>query len=370
MALVAKDEDAEKLPSFRSALKWLIFGMLLGLAACTTPRTWPVIFSMMLSLPLIVRTGRPLGFSAFAFGALAAATCALLPLRLSPWGFLAYVRAASRNDDRDVSPLMGGAWGYGHAVSQTIYFGLVIVLIALLQLARWKTMPYFHRWLLVCGFLNLALAMLLISGTLRGPTYWGFILEISALLGLALPLPRGRKIFAQAVSFALFAYMVSLRASRELPVYLHWRERDLAEINQSVRVTIPAGSLVYGPLGQFFHPVLADNSEYRYLKDWTTLGRSSISGVVGAPAPMVDACRRDAYLIWPDEGTRPSLPDLPHASASLIADHREPQELSSPVERILLKVPGGHVGLENRDFSIFRLHIDPGYCLSHGTWPR
>jgi hypothetical protein len=369
MALPAKPQGAgDSLPR-RWPLQWILFGMLLGVAICTSPRTWPVVLSMMVTLPLVIRDRRLACIVASLLGTLVTVTCILLPLHMSPWSFLAYVRAASSGDPRDISPVMGGAWGYGHSLSQTLFYGLVLLLIALLQIARWRSIPAFHRWLIACGLLNLGLDLLLVSGVLRGPTYWGFLLEISAVLGFALPALGGSRMAVRAIAVVLLAYMITLRAARELPVYIHW-QRDPASLDRSVSAVIPAGALVYGPLAQFFYPAIHAGADYRYAKDWTTPGRSSVPGRVGMPAPMTDACHRDAYLIWSDQPPAPPLAELPYATASKIADHVETPVPASRIERILAHLPGGQVAQEDRNFSIYRLRIDPHYCTSRTSATR
>lgn len=54
MAIVAQNGRSASASLTHSYLRWLLFGLVLGLAATTTPRTWPLIFSIVVFLPLLI----------------------------------------------------------------------------------------------------------------------------------------------------------------------------------------------------------------------------------------------------------------------------------------------------------------------------
>jgi hypothetical protein len=138
IALAASAGDE---PLRRHAGRWTGFGILLGIAATTTPRSWPLLLLMVLLLPLLIpgSPGSKVRTVALAVvSAAAVSSILLLPLRTSLWGFVAFVRRESRGDAVDVSPLMGGNWGFGHATTQAVYYGALLVIVGLVYLLRWR----------------------------------------------------------------------------------------------------------------------------------------------------------------------------------------------------------------------------------------
>ena len=346
----------------RFTAKWVAFGLLLGLAASTTPRSWPLLCLAIVALPLLLVRRKAMAFGVVAISALLAFTLIILPLHMTPWSFIDYVHRASNGDNVDVSPLMGGSWGFGHSGTQIAYYGGILVLLGVVYLPRWHTIERYIRWLLVVALLNFLITLALLSRTLNMTTYWGFLLEIGALLALTEPLRGWRARVPRMIAVALFACMVMLRVARELPVLTHWQQRDPKLTEQAMQATIPRGSLVYGPLGGYFYPALAIGSEYRYPVDWTTPGRASTPGQTGLPAPMRDACHTPAYLVWPLDDANSAPPALPHATMQLIADHPEPPERTGGMERMVERVPGGRSEPDVEAFRIYRLQLDPHYC--------
>jgi hypothetical protein len=104
----------------------------------------------------------------------------LLPLRTSIWGFIAIVRDASRGDAVDVSPLMGGNWGFGHSATQAVCYGALLVILGMVYLPRWRKLEGFQRWLLAVALLNFAANIVLTARALNMSAYWAFLLEIGA----------------------------------------------------------------------------------------------------------------------------------------------------------------------------------------------
>ena len=118
LALVAK-QTAEEEPTAATVRRWVGFGALLGLAVSTTPRAWPLLALMVALLPLLVAKHKIRAVTMTVATMLVVWSAILLPLRMTPWDSVASVRHASAGDAVDVSPLMGGSWGFGHATTQT-----------------------------------------------------------------------------------------------------------------------------------------------------------------------------------------------------------------------------------------------------------
>ena len=79
-----------------------------------------------------------------------------------------------------MSPLMAGTWGFGHATTQAVYYGALVVIVGLVYFPRWRELERFPRCLLAVALLNFAANMLLTARALNMTIYWSFLLEIAA----------------------------------------------------------------------------------------------------------------------------------------------------------------------------------------------
>jgi hypothetical protein len=336
--------------------------MLLGIAATTTPRSWPLLLLMVLLLPLLITGSKVRTVALVVVSAAAVSSILLLPLRTSLWGFVAFVRRESRGDAVDVSPLMGGNWGFGHATTQAVYYGALLVIVGLVYLLRWRKLERFPRWLLAVALLNIAANMLLTARALNMSTYWAFLLEIAAWCAITESAPGRRIQIARRIGVALLVLMVAMRVARETPVLTHWAQRDPGAIERAMRAVIPPGSLVYGPKAQYFYPSIAMGADYRAPVDWSSPGRASTPGRPGLPTPMTKACRVPAYLVWSLAVDAGPLPPLPHARLERVSEHTEQPEPAGSFERVVQKIPGGSSELDVEGFTVYRLRLDPRYC--------
>jgi hypothetical protein len=334
---------------------------LLGITVSTTPRTWPLLGLMVLLLPLLVAHRRVQTMAVVLASWLVVWSVILLPLRMTPWGFVAFVRHASVGDSVDVSPLMGGSWGFSHSLTQIVYYGALLVVLGVTDISRWRHIPRFQRWLLAVALLNLVATLLFTARSLNMTAYWGFLLEIAALSAWTESVPMARLRIAQGIGLLLCVFMVTLRIARELPPLMHWSERNPMLVEQELRANIPSGSVVYGRAGQYFYPALAGGSDYRYPVDWASPGRASTPGQPGLPAPMRDACHAGAYLVWPG-GEDERLPPMPHATPERVAVYANPREQRSTTERIIEMVPGGRSDPDQKEFAIYHLLLSSEYC--------
>jgi hypothetical protein len=365
LALVAKDAPEDE-PSASMARRWIAFGALLGVAVSTTPRVWPLAALMVVLLPLLVPRRRLQTMALVAGVSFAVWSLILLPLRTAPWSFVASVRHASTGDTVDVTPLMGGRWGFGHATTQIFYYGALLVVLGLVDMSRWWRIPRFQRWLIAVALLNLVTALLLTARALNMTTYWAFLLEIAALYAWTESAPPLRLRIARGIGAVLVVFMVTLRIARELPTWMHWHARNPMVVEQELRANIPPGSVVYGLPGQYFYPALAIGADYRAPVDSALPGRASTPGQAGLPTPMRDSCHAPAFLVWPAGKESDPLPPMPHAATERIANYANAPEQQSVLERIIERVPGGRSEADQKEFTIFRLHPDPGYCREMG----
>jgi hypothetical protein len=359
IAVVANAGDE---PFRRHAGRWIGFGALLGIAATTTPRSWPLLLLMVLLLPLLIPGSRMRTLAMVVISAACVSSLILLPLRTSLWGFVAFVRHASKGDAVDVSPLMGGTWGFGHATTQAVYYSALLVIVGLIYLPRWRKLERFPRWLLAVALLNFAANMLLTARALNMAIYWSFLLEIAAWCAITESAAGRRMQIARGIGVALLVLMITLRVARETPVLAHWAERDPVSTERAMRAVIPPGSVVYGPRAQYFYPSFAIGADYRHPVDWSSPGRASTPGRPGLPTPMTEACHVPAYLVWPLTADADPLPPLPHATLERVSEHTEQPEPAGAFERAIEKIPGGSAVLDTKGLTVYHLRLDPQYC--------
>jgi hypothetical protein len=293
----------------------------------------------------------------------------LLPLRTTIWGFIGTVRHASAGDAVDVSPLMGGKWGFQHALTQVVYFGTLLFIVGLVNFGRWRRIARFQHWLLAVALLNVAAALLLTARSMNMFAYWGFLIEIAALCAWTETAPGRRMQVARTIGVALCLFMVTLRAAREMPALMHWEQRNPRTVEQELRANIPPGSVVYGLPGRYFYPSLAIGADYRHPVDWTSPGRASTPGHPGLPAPMRDACHTPAFLVWPAGEESEPLPPTPYTKPERVASYSNPLQQPSALERLIEKVPGGRAGEDAREFAIYRLLPNAQYCREVASSP-
>jgi len=363
LALVAK-QPAEDEPTAQMVRRWMGFGTLLGVAVSTTPRVWPLLALMVALLPFLLVAEHKIRAVTITVAAMLVVWSAiLLPLRMTPWDSVGSVHHASAGDAVDVSPLMGGSWGFGHATTQLIYYGALLVILGVVDISRWRQITRFQQWLLAVSVLNMAATVLLTARALNMNTYWGFLVEIAALCAWTEAAPRARLRMAWGIGAILCVLMVALRVAREMPPLMHWQQRNPMLVERELRANIPPGSVVYGVPGRYFYPTLTIGADYRHPVDWSSAGRASTPGHPGLPAPMRDACHATAtFLVWPDEEHSRPLPPLPYATPERVATYSGPPERLSAVERIVEKVPGGRSEENQDEFAIYRLLLDSSYC--------
>jgi hypothetical protein len=368
LALIANPAPEEEALAVR-ARRWIAFGALLGVAASTTPRVWPLLALMVLLLPLLVAHRRIQIMALATVSSLVAWSVILLPLRMTPWSFVASVRHASIGDTVDVSPLMGGSWGFGHSATQILYYGALLLVLGLVDISRWRQVPRFQHWLIAVAVLNLAVALLFTARALNMSTYWGFLFEIAAFYAWTEAAPALRLRIAWGIAAVLCVFMVALRVARELPPLAHWQARNPMVVEQELRANIPPGSVVYGRPGQYFYPALAIGADYRHPVDWSSPGRASTPGQPGLPAPMRDACHAPAFLVWAAAEESEPLPPMPHATPERIASYANQPGQRSAIERMVEKIPGGRGEADQKEFAIYHLLLNPQYCRDVGSAP-
>jgi hypothetical protein len=358
----------ENLPGRAFALQWIMFGVLLALAASATPRIWPLLGLMTLLLPLRLERDWLLAAVLVGVSWFVAWSLLLMPLHMTIWRFIVSVHGAGAGDAADVSPIMGGRWSFNHAHTQTAYFAALLLVVCVVDVSRWRRVTRYQRWLIVVAVLNLASALLLTARSLNmiEMLYWGFVIEIAALCAWTEPASKQRLRIARAIGVFIVAFLVILRASQELLIFRQWSRRDPRLAVRELRAFIPSGSIVYGPSGTYFYPALTVGAEYRNPVDWASKGRASTPGQPNLPTPMRDACHAPAFLVWPTDDASAPFPPMPHATRQLVARYEPPPANPTTAERWLMHLPGVPANNDVEPVAIYRLVLHPGYCQSLG----
>lgn len=367
MVVAAFTVAAETVQSQRAFfVQWLSFGAWLALASSTTPRVWPLLGLMWATLPLRIGRDwlRAMALSASAW--LLLWSLLLVPLHMTILQFVASVRAASAGDAVDVSPLLGGSWGFSHAHTQVLFFGVMLLGIGIVDFTRWREVARFQRWLIVVAVLHLAALILLVARAFNTTIYWGFVFQLAAIYAWTEAAPASRLRAARLIGAVLTIFMVLLRIGHELPVFAQWSYRDPRLVIQELGAFIPPGSIVYGPEAKYFYPTLSIGSEYRHPVDRASKGRASTPGRPNLPSPMRDACRAPAFLIWPTGDSSTPFPPMSHATPQFVTQYQPAKPLPTTVERWFAHLPGGAIEDAPGPFAIYRLQLNTDYCRSLG----
>jgi hypothetical protein len=113
---------ADEEPFNRYAGRWTGFGLLLGFAATTTPRVWPLLLLMLLLLPLVISRSKSGSSVRTMLIVVVSAACVSSIILLPP-------REQGRRCGC-ISP-RGGNWGFGHSATQAVYYGALLVILGL-----------------------------------------------------------------------------------------------------------------------------------------------------------------------------------------------------------------------------------------------
>lgn len=296
-------------------------GVLFGLALGSTPRALTPLAALacgVLAAAILDAGKRLRALGAACIATIATEAFLLAPLGLTPWTWFQYVRTASKGDQLDSSPLMGGAWNLELSIHKTVVVLTVLLLLSALVAAfaqhrRPAGTPSIWRITLsVIALANLAMALLLLSRPLTYAIFWLPLLVVASFswIDWEFTQARIRPLIASLVCVALL-----LPATFDIGRMAHairlWKSRDPRVVLAAVRRYVPPGSIVFGPDGGYFFPVEESGSRYLYLWDDITPGLT-----VGVDSPAypqlaldVAACTAPAFAVWSNDPTEGPLPD-------------------------------------------------------------
>ena len=297
----------------------VLAGVLLLLAALTTPRSYPFIFGFIVAgcTPGIFGGARP----AVRYRLVAAVLTLMIGMgcwavlshgRVDRW--VRYVAYIFTHEDTDVAILPTAVRDFSFHWSGLLTPAAAVAggLLAAISLkrrsqGRAEGAEAALTFLLVCAWVELVTTAVVLNYTFTIGEYLALPLLSVVVAWPRMPLPRGA--LAAAVC-ALLAVDTADLAFRAVAVAATWRARDPDPVNAFIVSFVPAGSEVVGPEQPFFFAVERSGSRYRTVspRSWADWARwvpkiEPAATLVSRqyPAPVA----RNRFLIWPSHDGPP-----------------------------------------------------------------
>ena len=294
-------------------------GILWGLAVGSTPRALPPLAAVGAGVAAfaLIRADKRVGvlIAGIVASVFAVVTDAVLlaPLAMTPWSWLRFVRQVSMGDKINSSPFRGGEWGF----QPQNYKGVIIfaVLILCTGFFAWAKSrrgqgTASHAWrvaLTVAATANFVLTILLISRFLTYAIFWLPLLTVASFCWVDWELfPKSSRLRSLTTVLVGLALLVptTLEIHRMVDSVKVWSSRDPRVLKSATLEFVPAGSIVLGPVEDYFLRVEQSGSRYLYLEDDILPGLSS-----GLDSPAyrqhtmdLAACTAPTFLLWVPDG--------------------------------------------------------------------
>ena len=301
-----------------------VAGIFCGLAALSTPRSFPFI------LGLVLATGLELALAGkweLAARGLIIAAGALLPVwgwtfsqGLTPIGWLRVIAAASQGDKLNVSPLLHGTWHFFDEPLVPVLSGLLFLLVMLtvfggtISMGRRIVEMEGHeivsglRLVSIAALINYAGLFLLIAH------FWDYEIFVVPLLIPVLTAltakilrsngPRAVRGIVLAAWMVLAIVLVTFRSGKVVAWLASYQERDPQPLQDFVRRKVPGNSRVFGPEDLYFYAVEGAGSQYLFIRPRIPSGLLSKSDHDLDWEEQLKAGQA-VYLIWPKEDSLP-----------------------------------------------------------------
>jgi len=300
-------------------------GILFGLAVGSTPRALPslagVVCGLLAGMCLEASKRSRLMVASLVAGILAVVVDGVLlaTIGMTPWNWLRFAATSSKGDRINSSPLLGGSWGLDVANNKVVLIlAMALLILGLIFAVRQRragldTQVTWRVALTVMALANMAVDGLLLSRAISVAIFWLPLLTVSSLCWLDPKFARGSKVDF-LIQFLLCLVLLLpgvLDMKRVYSAVKLWKSRDPQILLTEIKENIPAGSIVFGPVGGYFFPVEQSGSRYLYLNEQTTPGLS-----LGADSPAyrqrsIDfaACVAPTFVVWPRDQPGSPLPD-------------------------------------------------------------
>jgi hypothetical protein len=299
-------------------------GIFCGLAALSTPRSFPFILGLFVAIGVEVAlarkwdlVGRGLVIGA---GALLPVWGWTLSQGMSPIGWLRVVTAASQGDKLNVSPLLHGTWHFFDEPLVPVLSGLLFLLVMVtvfggaMLIARRMIEMEGHE--IVSG-LRLASIVVLINYValfLLIAHFWDYEIFVVPLLIPVLTALTAKNLRSSASRafrgmmlapwIVLAMVLVAFRSGKVVAWFASYHERDPQPMQDFISHIVPGNSRVFGPEDLYFYAVEGAGSHYLFIRPRIPSGLLSKSDHdLDWEEQLKEG--QAVYLVWPKEDALP-----------------------------------------------------------------
>lgn len=305
-------------------------GVPIGVALGSSPRALTLSVAALVAAAVIAFSFRAIWKTVYLRAIVMFSISAVVQtLLLLPWGmnslsWYAYLRRATKSDYINATPIMGrGLWilDLKHHRLLALAFFLLVTLAALNMIKRGPTFSSgklpLKVFLTVFASTNLILMLLLLANAFGQTPFWITPVIVAAMCWVDFKELHNRGLAnTLAVLIAACLLLLSVEeVEQAAAVALTWNRRSTTAVTAFVREHVPKGSVVYGPIGNYFYPVELSGSRYLYSFEHTTPGLySEPSASIGDKLDK-RICSSRTYAIWPkpDPVHNPQVQTMPNA---------------------------------------------------------
>jgi 4-amino-4-deoxy-L-arabinose transferase-like glycosyltransferase len=299
-------------------------GIFCGLAALSTPRSFPFILGLSVAMGLELALVRKweLVVRAVTAGVAALVTVGgwTFSLGMSPIGWLRFVAAASQGDKINVSPILHGTWHLLDGPLVPLLSGLFFVLLMILVFggamltarhtieAEGQDANSGLRLASITVLINYVALFLMIS---RFWDYEIFVvpLVVPVLMALTAKILRsgGMRTLPRMVLVCwllLATVLVGIRSGKVVAWLASYGERDPQPLQDFISSKVPSDARVFGPEESYFYAVEAAGSHYLFVRPHIPTG---LIGKLDHPLDWREQLKdgQTVYLIWAKDETLP-----------------------------------------------------------------
>jgi hypothetical protein len=299
-------------------------GIFCGLAALSTPRSFPFLLGLFVAMGLEVALA---GKWELAVRGLMIGAVALVPVwgwtfsqGMSPIGWLRVVAAASQGDKLNVSPLLHGTWHFFDEPLVPLLSGLLFLLVMVVVFgATMLTARHtfeMQRHDIVCGVRLASITVLInyVASFLLMAHFWDYEIFVVPLLVPVLAAltarmlrdrgPRTVQWLVLGAWMVLAIFLVTIRAGKVVAWLASYQERDPQPLQAFISSNIPTNSRVFGPEDFYFYAVERAGSHYLFYRPRIPSGLlSKADHDLDWEEQLKES--QALYLVWPKEDSLP-----------------------------------------------------------------
>lgn len=299
-------------------------GVFCGLAALSTPRSFPFLLGLFVAMGVeVVLAGKwELAVRVLTIGGVA-----LIPVwgwtlsqGMSPIGWLRAVAAASQGDKLNVSPLLHGTWHFFDEPFVPVLSGLLFLLVMVAVFGAAMTIG--RRAIevegceIISGLRLVSIAVLInyVALFLLIAHFWDYeIFVVPLLIPVLIALtakilrssgPRTIRGMVLVPWIVLSIVLVAFRSGKVVAWLASYQERDPKAMQDFISNIVPSNSRVFGPEDLYFYAVEGAGSHYLFIRPRIP------SGLLSKNDHDLDWAKQlkegqPVYLVWPKEDALP-----------------------------------------------------------------